>query len=470
MKLLLRSPFALLALAAVACAPPAGTLSAPMAPPARTLSATAARVVALVDSIGRAAAERPEVPGLSIAVARGSDVLLARGYGFADVDQRVPATAETVYRIGSVTKQFTAAAIMQLVEQGKVRLNDPITRYLPEFPMQGHTVTVRHLLQHTSGVKSYTSLGPRWQARMHEDLAPAELVALFQDEPFEFVPGERWSYSNSGYFLLGLIVERASGQSYADYVREHLFQPLGLTQTRYCPNAAGGDMAEGYMRGIAGPVRALDISMTHPYAAGALCSTVTDLLTWTRALAGGRVVSPASYREMATAGLLDSGKSTDYGYGLAVGDLEGHAKLAHGGGIPGFSAYLAHYPADDMAVAVLVNAEGVDPGTVESAVARAALGLPQLMRTDLPLTAEKRARYPGNYELGPLQLRVFEEKGRLMAQATGQSAFPLLYQGEQTFLLDVPQEIRLVFSATGIPADGLVLHQGGATVPAKRIP
>lgn len=230
---------------------------------------------------------------------------------------------------------------------------------------------------------------------MHQALSHAELIALFREEPFEFAPGERGSYSNSGSFLLGLIVERASGQSYAEYLRENLVQPLGLERTRYCPGATG------------------------------------------------RVVSPALYREMITAGLLNSGRPTGYGYGAALGELEGHSKIAHGGGINGFSACLAHDPADSVTVAMLANAERIEPGALESAVARSALRLPQLVRKDLPLTDEKRALCLGSYDRGPLQLRVFVASDRLKAQATGQPALRMLYQGEHTFLLDVPQSIRL---------------------------
>ena len=190
-------------------------------------------LVSRIDSLAEATLAGGSVAALSIGVQRGGDVLLTRGYGLADIENDVPATAETVYRIGSITKQFTAAAVMQLVQAGEIGLGDLITDHLPDYPMQGHEVTIRHLLTHTSGIKSYTSM-ESWRPKMRLDLTDEELVAIFGPEPFDFAPGERYLYNNSGYYLLGVIIGEASGEPYQEYLNAHLFGTLDLAGSFYC--------------------------------------------------------------------------------------------------------------------------------------------------------------------------------------------------------------------------------------------
>jgi CubicO group peptidase (beta-lactamase class C family) len=338
-----------------------------------------------VDSLAAAAMVSGQLPGLQIGVARGGKVILARGYGLADIENGVPATSRTVYRIGSVTKQFTAAAIMQLVDEGRISLDDEITRFLPDFPTQGHRVTVHHLLTHTSGIKSYTSL-PAWQKGMSLDMSHDELVGIFKNEPFDFAPGEQWRYNNSGYYLLGMIVEKASGQAFDDYLDEHIFRPNGMSGSSYChERTIIPNRAEGYEHQDGKLVNDGAISMNTPGGAGALCSTVTDLIRWTQALSAGRVVSPASYRKMITPASFgdggtaigrpgSAGGETGYGYGLMISKLDGHRRIAHGGGINGFRTTLAHYPDDELVVTVLINADG-NPGPIEQQIARWAMAV-----------------------------------------------------------------------------------------------
>ncbi|MGH7720140.1 MAG: serine hydrolase domain-containing protein [Gemmatimonadaceae bacterium] len=346
---------------------------------ARTSSAQVPSPQALraaIDSIAEAEIKTGTVAGISIAVMRGDEVIVAKGYGMADVENQVPATENTVYRIGSITKQFTAAAIMQLAEQGKLSLDDELTKYFRDYPTQGRRVTVRHLLNHTSGIRSYTALGPRWFATTPLEVPADSIVALFSREPFDFAPGERFLYNNSGYFLLGLIVEKASGQSYPAYLEEHFFKPLGLSATHYCnERPIIRHRAEGYSVVAGQLANDAPMSMTHPYSAGALCASVLDLLAWQKALTGGKVVSAASYREMTTPRPLPGGAAMSYGYGLGVGDLQGHRKVGHGGGINGFVSQLALYPADSLAIAVLVNTEGQTAGRLERHIAHLALGI-----------------------------------------------------------------------------------------------
>lgn len=424
------------------------------------------RVDAIADSVIRTG----PVAGLAIGIRRGSNVVLLEGYGYADIELEVPASAETVYRIGSITKQFTAAAILRLVEQGELSLDDELTDFLPEYPTQGHQVTVHHLLTHTSGIKSYTSLGERWQKNLALEFTPEEMIDLFKDEPFDFAPNERFLYSNSGYFLLGAIIEQVTGRSYADYIEDEFFAPLDMSGSYYCDERRIiPHRAEGYAREDGKLVNDAPIGMTQPYAAGSLCSTVRDLLTWQAALSSGRIVSDDSYRLMITPARLANDSSTGYGYGLAIGRLERHTKISHGGGINGFQSQLAEYPGDSLVVVVLANTEGARPGRIERQIAELILGIEREQPKDLPLSEAEITRLVGTYDLGPLQIRVFERDGKLMAQGTGQPAFQLLYQGDGVFVAVFDPTVRLEFDMEGERAGSLTLIQGGRQTRAARV-
>ena len=393
---------ALLALALLSHLPAPGggvaRAAAPPPPPATTPAAPASRAPFDLKRLGDAAdavagrhVAAGTTPGMTVAVARDGQVVLARGYGRADVELGVAAGPDTVYRIGSVTKQFTAAAVLRLAEAGKLALDDPITKHLPDYPAQGRRVTVRHLLNHTSGIRNYTGLDPRHRRREFRlDLSYAEMTGLFAHLPLDFEPGAQFRYTNSGYYLLGEIVGRVTGTPYAQYVERELLGPLGLRDTRYAddrrviPNRAAGYELDGGELVNAGYV-----SMSVPGAAGALCSTAGDLVRWTHLLHAGRVVAPASLRQMTAPTPLPGGGSADYGFGLKVGRRHGRPAVFHGGTIDGFTAFVAHYPADGLTIAVLANGKGVRSDQVEAAVAPAALGVGA---RDQPGPAEDAAR------------------------------------------------------------------------------
>ena len=314
---------------------------------------------------------------MSISVVLKGDTLLMKGYGYADLENQVRATEHTVYRIGSITKQFTAAAIMKLVEQGKISLSDPLSKYLKKYPETGSAVTIHQLLNHTSGIPSFTSMGPAFWSKARLDLSHNQVLQIFQEAPLQFPSGARYSYSNSGYYLLGLVIEQASGASYSDFLENQFFEPLQLESTLYCgarkiiPNRARGyGMDNGEI------VNAQAISMNPPFAAGALCSTVLDLMAWTKALVSGRAVTESSYKKMSTETQLADGTTHNYGYGLDTGERNGHAYIAHGGGIDGFTTYLSHYPDQDLTIAVLLNSENGTPLDIERALAEAILTTP----------------------------------------------------------------------------------------------
>lgn len=350
-------------------------LAVGIALPLRGQTRDRARVAAAVDSLATDALKDGKAAGLTVAVVRGRDTLVMKAYGKADLELDVPTPERAVYEIGSVTKQFTAAAIMQLQEQGKLSLDDEVTKYLPSYAVQGHRVTLRRLLDHTSGIPGYTEL-PEFEPISVRTLPRDSLVAIFAAKPFGFAPGDAAVYSNSGYFLLGLIIEKVSGLPYEKYVQQNLFDRAGMRDSRYCSNSAvvarrahGYDFDAGQLK-LAGYM-----DFTWPYSAGSLCSTAGDLVAWTRALHGGKLLGPAAYRELITPGTLNDGTRLRYAKGLSVDSIRGHRTIEHGGGIPGFLTELAYFPDDTLTVVVLVNTLGpVDPGHIAQSVVALVLG------------------------------------------------------------------------------------------------
>lgn len=437
---------------------------------------TKAALARTIDSLATHTLSDGPVAGLSVAVVRGRDTVVMKGYGFADVENDVPATAQTVYRIGSITKQFTAAAVMQLVEQGRVRLDDTIGTYLTSLPAAWRGVPVRQLLNHTSGIPSYTSAGPRWFTKMRLDLAHDSLLAIVAGDSMDFAPGSSWRYNNTGYYLLGMLLEKVTGDSYAALIQK-LGVPLGLRGTMYCDTKPIiKRRAQGYQPSRDGTLANADmLSMTQPFSAGALCSTVGDLVAWQRALAAGRVVSPAMYTTMITP--VGSAVGSRYGFGLGTDSLAGVARVQHGGGINGFNSMLAHYPADSVTVVVLANTNGPWADRLADNIARAALGRPLVAGparlADLPTTKEERDRFAGTYLLQlpdgkTLEVRIFEQDGALHTQGAGQPAFRMHYQGNSTFGAPFDRGMRITF-APGSPSPSVTIVQGGGTVVGQRV-
>lgn len=426
-------------------------------------------LVRYVDSVANAAVSEHRTPGVSIAIVQNGRTLLAKGYGYADLENDVAAAPHTVYRIGSVTKQFTAAAIMRLKEQGKLSLDDTLQTFFPNYPAQGHRVTVRNLLNHTSGIRSYTSMGPKWQRLLRLDMAPDSMLALFAPEPFDFKPGDQWRYDNSGFFLLGMIIEKLSGKTYGQYLQDEFFTPLQLTGTTYCEQAPIiKHRAQGYAPRPDGRfINAQPLSMTQPYAAGSLCSTVTDLAAWAIALSSGKVVSPASYKEMTTPDTLNNGKPLTYGFGLGTGMLGGHRQVSHNGGINGFISELHHYPDDSLITVVLTNVEGNVAPPLERQIARRALGIKELAA--VPIDGAALARFTGEYAVGSTRMRVSVAQGRLMLQVGAGPGTALKHIGNGRFVDGDNDDIRFEFAA-GTPSPSFVRHQGANAITATRVP
>jgi len=438
-------------------------------------------LAAQIDSLGQALVDGGETVAVSIGVSVGGEVVHTAGYGYADLENDVPADAGTVYRIGSVTKQVTAVAIMQLVEAGAVDLDAVFTTYLPDYPADDRGVTVRQLFHHTSGIQSYTGI-PTFRAEIsRDDLTDAELVEFFAGETPDFAPGEQFLYNNSAYFMLGMIVEAVTGTPYREYVEAEIFRPLGMEKSWYCDDRRViPDRAEGYDVTDAGVRNMLPLSMNLPGSAGSLCSTVEDLLEWNDALFDARVVSSESLSEMTTSGVLNDGSETGYGFGLGMRDFDGDENLAvvsHGGGINGFSAFLAHVPGSDTDIAVLTNVGGGPAGPAFESIMRWAHGLevpqePEAVEVlDLEMTAEEQAFYTGTFQLQQgFDLTVFVEDGQLMAGATGQNSFRMRAQGDHTFIPTFDDNVRVVFHLEEDEVVALTLFQGGARRAPKISP
>jgi CubicO group peptidase (beta-lactamase class C family) len=313
-----------------------------------------------IDRIAGEALARVPMSGLSIAVLRDGKLVHAAGYGKASLELDVPATPQTVYRIGSVTKQFTAAAILRHAERGELKLEDDFRKYLPEYDTGGRAITIRQLLDHTSGIRNMTTIEPL-MANRALDVTREQVFGSLSAAPFDFEPGERYLYNNSGYWLLGAIIEKLSGEPYDTAIERLLLEPLCLQSTRYdVPIEIVPNRASGYVRAAGGFRDAGPNSPTRPYASGALVSTVLDLVAWQRALFGGKVLSPASLRLMTTPGRLNDGRPTTFGLGVAVTQFRGHRRIAHPGGYVGYSSFLSYYPEEKIVIAVLTNTMGVE--------------------------------------------------------------------------------------------------------------
>jgi CubicO group peptidase (beta-lactamase class C family) len=289
----------------------------------------------------------------AVLVSRGSTILVNKGYGSANLEWQMPNSPATRFRVASLTKQFTAAAIMLLEQRGMLRIEDPVSKYLPDAPAAWRSITVFNLLTHTSGIPDLTTF-PDFAERVTQRTTPEQLVGSFRDKPLDFPPGTDFRYSNSGYILLGYILEKVSGQSYADFIQKNIFVPLGMKSSGYDSNAAIVPMrAQGYAQRAGGVAIADYLDMTVPFSAGGLYSTTRDLLRWEHGLFDGQLLSPSSLARMTTP------FKKDYAFGIAVDtDTNGNKVVWHGGAIDGFTVFMAYVPAEKFAVVVLANIEG----------------------------------------------------------------------------------------------------------------
>src|ERR1041385_5156343 len=398
----------------------------------------------------------------TVLVAQDGKVLLDKGYGSANLEWDIPNTPTTKFRLGSLTKQFTAASILLLEERGKLKIEDPVKKYMPDAPAAWDKITIFHLLTHTSGIPSFTGFAD-YRSREAEAITPEKLVEWFRDKPLEFEPGTKWNYSNSGYVLLGYLIEKISGQSYSDFVQQNIFTPLAMKDSGYDSNSAIiPHRAAGYTPGKNGPDNAGYVNMSVPLSAGGLYSTTEDLLRWEQGLFGGKLLSPASLAKMTTP------FKEDYAFGLGVSSQGGHKIIAHNGGIEGFNTDLAYYPDDKLVVVVLGNLNGGAPDQIASALGKVALGEKILLpseRKEIALSPEALTKYAGTYELTfpdrSVPMIITLEEGKLLAQLGQQRRLPIFAESETLFFYKVVDaQLEFVKNGQG-EITGLVLHQNG---------
>jgi CubicO group peptidase (beta-lactamase class C family) len=430
------------------------------------IAAAAQDQSARFDEIAKERADAKHFMG-NVLVAKGDRVLFEKSYGSANMEWNVPNTAESKFRIGSVTKQFTAASILLLEERGKLKTEDLVSKYIPNAPAAWSKITIYHLLTHTSGIPSFTGF-PAYEQFQAQPTTPEQLLAFFRDKPLEFEPGSKWDYSNSGYEVLGYVIEKVMGQTYQHFLDENIFKPLNMTDSGYDSNSLViPHHAYGYTPGPHGITVAGYVDMTVPYSAGALYSTTRDLLKWERALFGGRLLKPASLQKM-TAPFKN-----DYGCGLTITTINGRKRIEHGGGIQGFNADLAYWPEDQMTVVVLANLNGSAASNIAADLAATVHGekvtLPS-ERKEITLTPEQLKPFVGRYSLTPqVNVDIMLEGKQLETQLTGQPKFPLFAESPTSFFLKaVEAEVKFEKDASG-KVNQLIIHQGGRNTVARKV-
>ncbi len=396
-----------------------------------------------------------DAPGATVIVVRDGETLLRAGYGMANLELEVAMEPDMVLGLGSVTKQFTAVALLMLAQEGKVKLDAPLTDYLPDYPQGSAPITLRHLLTHTSGIQSYTAMDNFLDQVAHK-FTVDEMIDRFKDEPMNFAPGEKYAYNNSAYFLLGAVIEKVSGMSYEEFIEERIFAPLGMEHSYYGdPEQVVPRRASGY-GGRPGAYRnARYIDMSQPYSAGALLSTVDDLAKWDAALYGDTLLPAQRLQEAWTAAKLNDGRSIHYGFGWSVTDYEGYTVLRHGGAIFGFVSHVVRIPEAKIFVAVLSNNPVLPPGPGELALRAAlmALGKPLEGRVEAKLDSALLDEYVGLYEIeGDAEnWRMVTRKGdRLYTQRRRGHSFALLAaKKDQFYYADSAGLMRFVRSENG---------------------
>jgi CubicO group peptidase (beta-lactamase class C family) len=407
----------------------------------------------------------------AVLLASGGKPLISKGYGFANIEWQVPSSPQTKYRIGSITKQFTSMLIMQLRERGRIRIEDSVCLYLSPCPDAWKPVTVHHLLTHTSGIPTYTGI-PAWRETMMVPKTTEQMVALFRDLPLQWVPGEKYAYNNSGYFLLGVVIEKITGKKYEEALQEMILTPLGLKDTGYdWPGPIMPRRAAGYQGRGPGLANAAAIDMQQPFSAGSVYSTVEDLLAWDQALYTEKLIPNAAKQIMWTP--FKSG----YAYGWSIAEPSaatfGHRRVTHSGGINGFSSVIIRVPDTNVTAIVLSNNAAVNATAVGGDLLAIYYGQPYTIpapRTIVPMDPRAFDAYVGKYELRPdFIMTVSRDGSRFLTQATGQNVIEIFPMSDTKFFPKALEaEITFVKSADGTVTH-LMLTQNGRTQMAKKM-
>ena len=401
--------------------------------------------------------------GMAVLVAQDGKIIFEKGYGQADVEHHVPITPQTTFRIASVTKQFTASAILKLQEEGKLSVDDKLSKYIPDFP-RGDEVTLRELLNHTSGIYNYNRKGYIAIGATNATTTEA-IIEMIKKYPYDFDPGTQWRYDNSGYVLLGYIVAKVSGQTYGDFLRENFFQPLGMTNTGvYRAHLGLPHEALGYSLGTNGFEPAPDWDPSWTAGNGAIYSTVEDLYRWNEGLFNGQVLDAASLKAAFTA--VKTTESQGYGFGWFIDRYHGLRMMSHSGGFPGFTSWLMRLPDKKFTVVILANAL---PGRELHAGQLVDIFMAD-KHAEVKVDPTVYDTLVGKYDCGHgTMLTVTREGNQLFAQLTGQQKFEIFPESEtEYFLKVVDAQVTFVKDAVGKTTKAII-HQGGRTIDAPKI-
>jgi len=407
-------------------------------------------------------------PGAAVIVTDEGKIAYEAGQGLADVKAKTPITPNTVFRMGSITKQFSAAIMLQLVSEGKVSLDDKLSQFLPDYPSPGADATVAQLLNHTVGVQSYTDI-PGWmvEANTSNAYTTEQMIAQFKDLPSPSRPGEKWAYNNSGYVLVGAVIEKVTGKPWYVNVDERIAKPLGLRTIRYgVLESQTPHMARGYTDKGGTIAEAQAIHMSVPHAAGALIGSVEDLAKWNAALRHGKVVPPELYARMNMPTQLPDGTSEKYGFGMGMREVRGREALGHGGGIFGFSTDSIYLPEDDVFVAVFTNSDSpkTSPGMVTQQLAALAIDDPYPTFQKVALDAPSIEPWVGLYKVKDGERRIFLKDGKLITQRTGGGELEAFAAGNGKYFYEGSLTwFELKRDAAGTPV--VVMYQQGAVTP-----
>jgi D-alanyl-D-alanine carboxypeptidase len=451
-----------------------------------------------LDAIVKQVIAGEHVAGASVLVARGDRILLHQGYGFADLGLDAPAKAETVYHVVGPMLPFTGIAVMQQVERGRLSLDDEISKYVPEFPMQGHHVTVRQLLNHTSGIVDYHYLGDPIEATSRQPKALDEVMALYAGKNWVNEPGKKWDWSISGFQLLVTIVERTSGESFPDYVQKNIFKPAGVKSTGYCDDfTLVHGLSHAYRRLGADYVPANENGMAYNSDLR-FCSSVGDLLQLWRAIKDKNLVRPETFKLMSTAEgaaaqMSPQDPRAQYGFAMILNHEEDHRRIGQHGSLLGYSGSLYDFPEDQLTIVVLTNTEGQNAYAITRALGRAVLGLPALpspprpaekVLADRPVSDAERKQLAGTYVLKLDRVsanlhdsfaqyrrtyRVFDENGRLMVQPLGEGPERLLKQDDGSFAMRSSPGANISFAVQNGHAAAMKIDSPGFPLAGDRV-
>lgn len=377
-------------------------------------------------------------PGASFLIAKDGKVIYNKAFGMANLELKVPMKPDNVFEIGSITKQFTAVAILMLEEQGKLSVEDDITKFIPDYPTKGKKITIHNLLNHTSGIKSYTDM-EGFMRLARTDMTPKELIDVFKNEPMDFEPREQHLYNNSGYILLGYIIEVASGKTYADFIEKEIFNKLGMKSSSYgSMTALVPNRASGYSQTDKGYRNADYLSLTLPYAAGSIMSTTSDLLKWQNALNNYTLIKKSSYLKAIQGSTLNNGTHISYGYGLMAEKLNGAPSIQHSGGIFGYNTMGVYFPEEKVFVSSLANCDCNSVSTITTAIGAIAIGKPFPDKNNAVKLAEADLKkWIGAYQFeGNVVRHISLEKGKLYSLREGSTKSEIYPMSKTHFIFD----------------------------------